>query len=180
MSAPDRSRESPPVALARRTVELYVRTAAIPHPPDPLPPELDVPAATFVSIKTRSGGGMSLRGCIGTLEPTCANAAQEIIENAVKASTQDPRFPPVRPDELDDLVYSVDVLSAPEPVSDLADLDPIRYGVIVRSGKRRGVLLPNLETVDTVEEQLSIAMRKAGISEGEPVEILRFEVVRYT
>jgi len=180
MSAVDRSGESAPVALARQTVEQFTRQGTAPPVPDPLPPELAVEAATCVSIKTLAGGAKSLRGCIGTLDPTCANAALEIIENAVKAATQDPRFPPIQPRELPDLVYSVDILSTPEPVTDLSQLDPIRYGVIVRSGFYRGVLLPNLETVDTVEEQLSIAMQKASIAAGQTVDILRFEVVRYT
>jgi AmmeMemoRadiSam system protein A len=180
MDDTDRANESAPVALARQVVEQYTRAGTTPPTPDPLPPELARPAATFVSIKTLAGGAKSLRGCIGTLEPTCANAALEIIDNAVKAATQDPRFPPIRPDELEDLVYSVDILSPAERVRDVGELDPQRYGVIVQCGRRRGVLLPNLETVDTVEEQLAIAMQKAGIYEGEPVEILRFEVVRYT
>ncbi|MFY9133731.1 MAG: AmmeMemoRadiSam system protein A, partial [Bacillota bacterium] len=120
-----------------------------------------------------------LRGCIGTTEPTRRNIAEEIIFNAIAAAVRDPRFEPVAPHELDDIVYSVDVLSPPEPVSGPEELDPQRYGVIVRNGGRVGLLLPNLEGINTVEEQISIARRKAGIGLNAPVELERFEVTRY-
>jgi AMMECR1 domain-containing protein len=101
------------------------------------------------------------------------------MANALAAAFQDPRFPPVSEDELEDLVYSVDILKPPEPVKGLGDLDPERYGVIVRRGHRSGLLLPNLEGIDTPEEQVAIARRKAGIGRDEPVELERFEVVRF-
>jgi len=132
-------------------------------------------AGVFCSIKKNG----QLRGCIGTIEPVRRNIAEEIIHNAIAAATDDPRFPEVRPDELRWLTYSVDVLGKPEPIEGMHQLDPKRYGVIVSSGHRRGLLLPNLEGVDTVEEQVRIARQKAGISRGENVSLQRFEVVRH-
>ena len=120
-----------------------------------------------------------MRGCIGTIAPVRSTLAEEIIENAISASTRDPRFIPVTVDELDRLEYSVDVLSPAEPIDSPEQLDVKRYGVIVTNGGRRGLLLPNLDTIDTVEEQISIAKRKAGIAENEPVKLQRFEVVRH-
>ena len=132
-------------------------------------------AGVFVSIH-KDG---KLRGCIGTFLPTRDSIAQEIISNAVSAATRDPRFDPVRPDELDRLEINVDVLSAPEKISGPEELDVKRYGVIVSSGGKRGLLLPDLDGVDTVDEQVDIARRKGGIREGEPVTLERFEVVRH-
>jgi len=135
-------------------------------------------AGTFVSIHKH---GM-LRGCIGTIEPTQANVALEVIQNAISAAIHDPRFPPIRPEELADLDIKVDVLGEPEPVESMDELDPRRYGVIVQSARdwRKGLLLPDLEGVDTVEYQVDIARRKAGIWPDEPIKLYRFEVVRYT
>jgi AmmeMemoRadiSam system protein A len=120
-----------------------------------------------------------LRGCIGTITPFRENLAGEICHNAIQAATCDPRFPPVAPEELDDLEISVDVLHEPEVVAGLQDLDAHRYGVIVTNGFRRGLLLPDLEGVDTPEQQVSIAMHKAGIASGETVTLERFQVDRY-
>jgi len=167
-------RKDPLVELARRAIEVYVRERRVIEPPSKLPPELSRRAGVFVSIKK---DGM-LRGCIGTYLPTKENLAAEIIANAVKAATEDPRFPPVRPEELPRLKVSVDVLSPPEPCTE-ADLDPKRYGVIVEKGWRLGLLLPDLEGVDTVEEQLRIAKMKAGIPPDEPCKIYRFTVERH-
>ena len=111
--------------------------------------------------------------------PVYESIATETIMNAISAGTKDPRFPPVRADELNELSYSVDVLTCPEKVSGTGELDPKKYGVIVQSGQRRGLLLPDLEGVDTVEDQIRIAKMKAGILPGEDVEISRFEVMRY-
>ena len=161
--------------LARQAVESHVRDGKAPDPPAELTPEMQERAGVFVSLHSR---GM-LRGCIGTFEPTQANVAEEIISNAISSSTRDPRFPPVTPAELDDLEYSVDVLTRPEPVESAADLDPRRYGVIVESGGRKGLLLPDLEGVDSVEHQIEICRSKAGIMPDEPVKLYRFEVKRY-
>ncbi len=164
----------PLVQLAKDTIEGYVRNGTVIEPGE-LTPEMKERAGVFVSLKV---GGL-LRGCIGTFEPTRDNVAREIIANAVSSATRDPRFPPVSRSELGDLEYSVDVLSMPEPVTDEDQLDPKRYGVIVESGGRRGLLLPDLEGVDTVDKQIEICRAKAGILAGEPIKLYRFEVKRY-
>lgn len=173
-----RAAEDPYVRLARASLEHRVRTGkTLPLPTD-LPPELtDRRAGAFVSLK-KDG---RLRGCIGTIAPVRASLAEEIVENAVSAGCHDPRFSPVTEDELPELVYDVDVLGEPEPVRDRTELDPARYGVIVSTPDgRRGLLLPALDGVDTVEEQLRIAARKGGIALGEKdVRLERFEVVRH-
>lgn len=165
------------VKLARASLETYIRTGKKLPMQDELDKELTTQSAgVFVSIK-KAG---QLRGCIGTIAPARENLATEIIENAVSAGTEDPRFNPVRPDELNQLEYSVDVLGEAEPVSSEAELDAKRYGVIVTQGNRRGLLLPNLEGVDCVKEQIAIARQKAGIGPEEQVLLERFEVVRHT
>lgn len=167
----------PLVALARQTVETYVSTRRRPAVPADFPDEyLKRRAGVFVSLHAYG----DLRGCIGTIESARESIVQEVIENAVAAATRDPRFPAVRPDELDFLSYSVDVLGDPESVDSLAELDPKRYGVIVSHGWKRGLLLPDLEGVDTAEDQVAIAKRKAGMRDGEPVKLERFEVVRHS
>jgi MEMO1 family protein len=166
----------PLVALAQRTIDSYVKTGQVLQPPSPLPTEMRERAGVFVSIHTRDG---DLRGCIGTIDPTQSNVAEEVIQNAISASTRDPRFSAVRPQELANLVVNVDVLTPPEPIEGAQDLDPRRYGVIVQSGWRRGLLLPDLEGVDAAEEQIAIARRKAGIGPKEPLQLYRFEVKRY-
>ncbi|HOV28492.1 MAG TPA: AmmeMemoRadiSam system protein A [Synergistales bacterium] len=133
--------------------------------------------ACFVSLKERRNG--NLRGCIGTIEPTCPSLGEEIIRNAIAGATQDPRFEPVSLAELQDLVFSVDVLGRPERVSGPESLDPKRFGVIVEKGNRRGLLLPDLEGVDTVDEQLFIASRKAGLQGPEGADLWRFTVERF-
>jgi len=182
--------EDPYVQLARRSIESYLlegrqlplpkRTAGGNAPAqsgDPaLPGErFDRRAGVFVSLHKHD----RLRGCIGTILPTTRCIAEEIIRNAISAATEDPRFDPVRPDEIKWLEISVDVLGDPEPVACPADLDVKRYGVIVTKGHRRGLLLPDLDGVDTVEEQISIAKRKAGIPDSAAVELQRFEVIRH-
>lgn len=165
----------PLVRFAKEAVEQYVLSGKMISPPDDLKPEMAEKAGVFVSIKKKG----ELRGCIGTFHPTMENVASEIIQNAISAATQDPRFPPVDASELDFLEYSVDILSGPERVTSKSDLDPKRYGVIVKSGDRKGLLLPDLEGVNTTDEQISIASMKAGIYLGEDVELYRFEVKRY-
>ncbi len=115
----------------------------------------------------------------GTISATCDNLAEEIRENAVSAVSRDPRFRPVKEEELDDLEINVDVLGDAEHISSPAELDVKKYGVIVTNGLRRGLLLPDLDGVDTVEQQIDIARQKAGIRPSEPVELQRFEVVRH-
>lgn len=172
-----KANEDPWVKLARRSLETYVKTGQrLTSLPEDLPAEMTTQqAGAFVSLHKNG----QLRGCIGTIAPTCDNLAWEIVQNAVSACSRDPRFSPVRPDELDELEYSVDVLGAPEPVDSPAALDPKTYGVIVSCGGRRGLLLPDLDGVDSVEAQLSIALQKGGIRENEPYKIERFKVVRH-
>ncbi|GAI15002.1 unnamed protein product [marine sediment metagenome] len=168
--------ESIYVRLARETIENYIKQGKIITPPLGLPEEMiNQKAGVFVSLKKKG----NLRGCIGTFIPTQENIAQEIIKNAISAAVDDPRFSSVNVSELKDLSISVDVLSAPEEVKDISQLDPKKYGVIVSSGYKKGLLLPDLEGVDTVEYQMDIAKRKAGIYPGEKVKLYRFEVKRY-
>ena len=172
-----RAGEDPWVRLARLSLETDRRTGkSLERLPEGLPEELTCRAAgAFVSLHKEG----RLRGCIGTIAPTQSNVAWEIVRNAVSAGTRDPRFPPVAEDELDQLEYSVDVLGEPEPVSSPNELDPRQYGVIVSCGARRGLLLPDLDGVDTVAEQLDIARQKGGIGPHEPCRIERFRVVRH-
>jgi AmmeMemoRadiSam system protein A len=165
----------PLVKLAKETVEEFIKSENTISPPADPVPEMTGRAGVFVSIKKRG----ELRGCIGTFQPTMENIAGEIIKNAVSASTKDPRFPSVSLEELDELEYSVDVLTEPEKVAGKKHLNPRKYGVIVRSGERSGLLLPDLEGIDTADEQVSIASLKAGIYLDEEVELFRFEVKRY-
>lgn len=172
---PGKSENSDYVKLARGVIESYVKGDNLPGLEE-LPVELTGRrAGVFVSLKKNG----ELRGCIGTIEPTRPSIAEEITGNAISSATRDPRFPPVSVDELDELQYSVDVLEEPEEISDISFLNPVEYGVIVRSGNRSGLLLPDLDGVDTPEDQVSIAKMKAGISPAEPVQLLRFKVTRY-
>lgn len=164
------------VHLARQGVETIVRTgkeALLPGDVDDA--LINSRAGVFVSLH-RHG---QLRGCIGTILPTTDSIAEEILQNAVSAATQDPRFPAVQPNELDSLSVKVDVLMPPEPIESVEELDVMRYGVIVSHGGRRGLLLPDLEGVDTPAQQVEIACRKAGIREGTPIKLERFEVIRH-
>lgn len=166
---------SPHVQLAMQAIREYVESNRILRVDDKLPEELLRPSASFVSLK-KAG---SLRGCIGTIEPSCPTLAEEIILNGINAATRDPRFHPVEPYELDFLTCSVDVLAPPEEIPDISLLDPLKYGVIVQSGIRRGLLLPNLEGVDSTEQQVDIARQKACISSNEQIKLYRFEVKRF-
>lgn len=168
--------EDPYISLARHTIREYVNKGVRPELPETLPDEMTQKrAATFVSLH-RNG---HLRGCIGTLVPTRDSLASEIQRNAIAAATEDPRFPPLRPEELENLEISVDVLFPAEKISSIDQLDPKKYGVIVSSGYRRGVLLPNLEGIDSAEEQVDIARSKAGIASNEKYQLERFQVIRH-
>jgi len=164
------------VRLARQSLESYV----IKHKKIKRTQELDSDllkkrAGVFVSLKMDG----QLRGCIGTISPTTDCIADEIIQNSISSGAEDPRFYPVTEEELPRIVYSVDVLGDAERINSMDELNPVRYGVIVEKGSRRGLLLPNLEGVNTPEEQVSIALKKAGISPGENYSMERFEVVRH-
>lgn len=176
--AAQKAAEDPWVHLARLSLETYVKTGkTLTALPDALPAELtESRAGTFVSLHI----GARLRGCIGTTAPTTSSVAWEIVQNAVSACSRDPRFSPVRESELDALSYSVDVLGAPERIVSPAQLDVKRYGVIVSCGARRGLLLPDLDGVDSAEQQIEIAREKGGISALEKYTLERFEVVRHT
>ena len=173
--------ESEPIpelpALARLAVETYVLTGMQIKAPEKWSALLTVRAACFVSIKTHGG---ELRGCIGTIEPVKQNLAEEIIANAINAATRDPRFDPVSGNKLQDLSYSVDILTAPEPTT-FRELNPKVYGVIVEdeSGTLRGLLLPDIAGVESASQQVEIAARKAGIARGEPLKLSRFRVDRF-
>ncbi len=171
----------PLVELARKTIETYVRTGKRIARPKELSDEMVQRAGAFVSLHR----GGALRGCIGTIQPVEASLAEEIIQNAISAATRDPRFPPITSGELEGLDVKVDVLGEPEPIQGPEELDPKRYGLIVESVThpgRRGLLLPDLEGIETVEQQVYYTrVHKAGIRDpNEPVRMFRFEVRRYT
>lgn len=163
----------PLVRLAKEALETYVKERRIIDPPQELLENYKSRAGVFVCIKKYG----QLRGCIGTIYPAQKTIPQEVIINAIHAGTEDPRFMPVEDDELPHLTYSVDILSVPEKVKGTHELDPKRYGVIVSKGMRKGLLLPDLEGVNTVDEQLRIALMKAGITDTD-FEIYRFTVQR--
>ena len=165
--------------LARKAVEAYVLLGQIIEPPTfPETSPLGRPSACFVCIKTRA---RELRGCIGTVEPEYATLAEEVTANAVKAATRDPRFRPVSGDELPSLLYSVDVLGTLEPAR-FEELNPSAFGVVVtdQSGSRRGLLLPDIESIETAGQQVGVAARKAGIKPGEPLRLYRFRTRRFS
>ncbi|MBR3260353.1 MAG: AmmeMemoRadiSam system protein A [Firmicutes bacterium] len=171
-----RASEDPYVSLARQSLETYIRTGRRISVPEGLPEEmLDTQAGAFVSIHKFG----KLRGCIGTIEGVRDSVAEEIINNAISASTEDPRFSPITEDELKWLEINVDVLGEAEYIYSMDQLDVKRYGVIVSKGYRRGLLLPDLDGVDTPEQQVAIAKQKAGIRPDEEVKLQRFEVIRH-
>jgi AmmeMemoRadiSam system protein A len=166
----------PYVELAKKAVEEYLKQGRKIPTPKELPPDMQKRAGVFVSLKKHG----KLRGCIGTFLPCEDNIYQEIVRNAVAAATEDPRFYPVENNELEDIIFSVDVLSEPEKVKETSELDPRKYGIIVAKDYRKGLLLPDLEGVDTVDEQLRITKMKAGIDpDDKDVEIFRFTVERF-
>jgi len=166
----------PYVELAKKVIEEYIVRKEVPPPPEEVPADMKQQAGVFVCLKI----GDNLRGCIGTFLPTSENLYEEIVKNALAAATEDPRFHPLQENELQALRYSVDVLSLPEEVKDISELDPKKYGIIVMKGAKKGLLLPDLEGVDTVKDQLRITKMKAGIDPlDENVEIFKFSVERY-
>lgn len=163
------------VELAFKAIREYISNKKMLVPPDPLPDDMKGRSGVFVCLKIQD----ALRGCIGTIEPARENLAQEIIENAVCASWRDSRFSPLSVEELENIDVTVDILSAPEPVKDISKLDPGVYGVIVTSGLKRGLLLPDIKGVTSVEQQISICRRKGNIEVDEEISIQRFTVTRY-
>lgn len=168
-----------PAELAKQTVEKYIKSRVIVELPQELEGIEVQRAGTFVSIKTLN---KNLRGCIGTVFPTKNTVIEEIVYNAIAAATSDPRFNEIDKSELDELTYSVDILYPPEPVKSITELDPEIYGIIITSkvNGKKALLLPNLEGVDTVEDQISICRQKAGISANDEIDIQKFQVKRYT
>ncbi|MGP0630668.1 AmmeMemoRadiSam system protein A [Nitrospina sp. 32_T5] len=161
--------------LARKAVSHYLRHQEPLPCPNSLPDSLTRRAGAFVSIKKNG----TLRGCIGTLEPQQGTLAAEIIENAVKAATKDPRFDPVTQEEMDHLTFSIDVLSPLERVTDFSMLDPKQYGLVIRNDKKQGVLLPDLDGVPTVAEQVRLCRIKGGFTDEDDQECFRFRVQRF-
>ena len=162
--------------LARRAVEEYIISGKETEiNENEIPEILNREAGVFVTLKKNG----KLRGCMGTFRAVQKNAAYEIISNAMTAAENDPRFPEVEKEELQDIKISVDILSEPEKIRDINELNPKKYGILVKGGHQTGLLLPDLEGIDTVEEQLNIAKRKAGLGEDAEVEIYRFTVSRF-
>lgn len=165
----------PLVSLAIRSVQHHLEKGQPLPCPDNLPEILKVQAGTFVSIKKNR----LLRGCIGTVQPKYANLAEEVIQNAIKAASEDPRFPAIEKSELDQLTFSVDVLTEPEKIDDLSSLDVKRYGLIVQSKNSKGLLLPDLGSIKSVKQQFKTCLKKGGINETDPYQLYRFEVERF-
>ncbi|MFW5999159.1 MAG: AmmeMemoRadiSam system protein A [Halanaerobiaceae bacterium] len=164
------------VDLARSAIEEYIIRGRRISSPEEIPQILQGKNGVFVSLKKNG----KLRGCIGTTEAVQENTAEEIISNAISAAESDPRFPIVKPEEISDLKVSVDILGNKERVESREDLNPEKYGVIVKKGHRTGLLLPDLKGIDTVEKQLAVAKKKAGLTPDTSVdEIYRFSVQRY-
>jgi AmmeMemoRadiSam system protein A len=166
------------VKLAKKAVETLVINDEAISPPPNLPPEmLKNKAGVFVTLIKNQ----ELRGCIGTYEPTKPNIAEEIINNAIAAATTDFRFPQITKEELKDLSYTVYILERPVQVKSLDELDPKKYGVLIKSSTgKSGLLLPDLDGIDTVEKQLSAVCYKCGIDlKEEKVVLCRFGVKKY-
>lgn len=172
MSSPE---ELFPVELAKQSAHHFITTQSILPLPKEIPEKFKGKAGVFVTIMKRG----ELRGCIGTISPQTPSIAEEIIMNAISAATRDPRFSPVKKSELSSLTFSVDVLETPEPIASKHALNPKIYGVIVSAGDRAGLLLPDIPGIDSIEQQIEIACRKAGINDGEKFSLARFHVQRY-
>lgn len=166
----------PFIALAHQAIATYLKTGQIISPPAPLPDNMAQPNPLFVSLHAANG---ALRGCRGTLSPTQSNLAEIIIQTAIASAVDDPRFAPMRPEELEGLDVKIDLLSPLEPVSDINELNERIYGVLIQAGQRRGLLLPDIPMVDSVPRQLDLVRRKAGLSPQEPAQLYRFTVTRY-
>lgn len=161
--------------LAKKTIEEYILHGKMYKIEEDLSEELKREAGVFVTLKKNG----DLRGCIGTVRPTQKNIAAEVQKNAISAAEHDPRFPAVSGDELSEIDYSVDIIGEMEKVDNKEELNPKKYGIMVKGGHQSGLLLPDLEGVDTVEKQINIARKKAGLSKNDDIEIYRFEVKRY-
>ena len=171
---------NPLTSLAKKTVETYIKERKIISPPRDLPKDLlEKRAGTFVTIEKEG----KLRGCIGTYLPTKENIAKEIIQNAISAATDDYRFGKIKEEELPFLSYTVYILNPPEQVESIKELNPKKYGIIIRTAEtpmRSALLLPDLEGVNTIEEQMDIVCQKGGINPAEDkLIIFRFTVEKH-
>ncbi len=167
----------PYVKLAIEAVSYYLLKKELLPCPSPLSSAMEHRSGVFVSIKTKKN--KILRGCIGTIEPSQGNLAKEIIKNAVSAATRDPRFDSIKIEELNKLSFSVDTLTPLEPIDTPEKLDPKRYGLSIKDNGKQGILLPDLEGIDTPEKQIDICLKKATISKNSQYQMYRFEVKRY-
>jgi hypothetical protein len=167
----------PLVQLASAAIQAFVCEGRTLTPAEVQCEVTGSPAGVFVTLRFRSNG--ELRGCIGTIQATEPTLAAETIQNAISSAAHDPRFPPVRPEELPELEIEVSVLHRAEKISSLEQLDPRRYGVIVQHGRRRGLLLPDIEGIDDAVTQVEIARQKAWIAPDQPLEMFRFQVDKY-
>lgn len=163
--------------LAKLAVENYIEKGVIIEPPKDLEADFfQKKAGVFVTIEKLG----QLRGCIGTYLPTCQNIAKETIQNAISAATEDWRFGPVLKEELPYLTYTVYILNKPEPIKKIEELNPKKFGIIVKSGLKTGLLLPDLKGVETIDQQISIACQKAGIDpKSDNYQIYKFSVEKY-
>ena len=161
--------------LAKKTIEEYILHGRMYEIDQDLSEELNREAGVFVTLKKNG----DLRGCIGTIRPTQKNIAAEVQKNAISAAEHDPRFPAVSGDELNEIDYSVDIIGEMEKVDSKEELNPKKFGIMVKGGHQTGLLLPDLEGIDTIEKQINIARKKAGLSKDADIEIYRFEVKRY-
>ena len=166
----------PYVKLAVEAVCYYLLKGKLLPCPSPLPPRMEFQSGTFVSIKTKAN---ELRGCVGTITPSQKNLAKEIIHNSVNAATRDPRFKPLKIEELDHLLFSVDVLTPLEPVDKVEQLNPKQYGLSIKYKGQQGVLLPDLEGIDTTQKQIELCLKKGNIKKNASYQMYRFEVERY-
>ena len=166
----------PFIALAYQAIKTYLEIGQVIPAPNPLPENMAEPGAVFVSLYSADN---KLRGCRGTITPAEPNLAEAIIQTAISSAIDDPRFPPMTFVEVPGLIIKIDVLSPLEPVSDISNLDERVYGVLIQSGKRRAVLLPNIAAVNSVARQLELVRRKANLAPDEPADLYRFTVARY-
>ena len=167
----------PYIKLAIESVRYYLLKKKLLPCPSPLSSTMECQSGVFVSIKIKKNN--NLRGCIGTIEPSQDNLAKEIIKNAVSAATRDPRFEPIKIEELNKLSFSVDILTPLEPIDTTEKLDPRRYGLSIKDNGKQGILLPDLEGIDTPEKQIDICLKKATIPKSSRYQMYRFEVKRY-
>jgi AmmeMemoRadiSam system protein A len=156
--------------LGRRAIETYLRSRQLIEPPEPIPIEWQAPSAAFVTLRKHG----EMRGCVGSTQPTEATAAHELIRYAIASAVRDPRFDPVRLDEVPQLTIRVQLLGPAEPITDISHLDPASYGIVVRSGERQALLLPGIEEIHTPEQQLRAACQKAGIDPHAALQLERF------